>query len=135
MNREKIELAVAKGTAMATVKTERAVRKAAKAICARKLTRYAFSLAAAMMCVGTTVFAAGNDATTQVNSMITTINGWITTIGGVIIGFGAVTTGLGIANQDDAGRNKGLMTMAGGAVVMGISIAVGSGGGASTPTT
>lgn len=122
MNREKAETFIATQAVNATIKADRAVTTAARAICARKVTRYAFCLALAMATIGTTVFAADADA--QVSSMIDTINGWVTKIGGVVIGFGAVTTGIGIANQDDAGRNRGLMTMAGGAVVMGISIAL-----------
>lgn len=122
MNKEKVETFIAQQAVNATVKADKAVTTAARAICARKVTRYAFCLALAMATIGTTVFADEGDASAQVDSMIETINTWITRIGGVVIGFGAITTGIGIANQDDAGRNRGLMTMAGGAVVTGISI-------------
>lgn len=127
---EKMETALADVCAKATVKSVKAV----KVISARKLSRVLFSLAVAIVTVSAlaaVTFAAtagtgsnsGSDGTAVANEMITQIKTWVGIIAGVVIVFGAVNAGLGVANQDDAGRNRGFMTMAGGAI-MGAVVAV-----------
>ncbi len=116
MNREKIETQLAKVCVDATVKGASAV----KAISARKATRIMFSAAVAMMTVGilaVSAYADDGGVTDKVNDMLAEVMKWVRNIGIIVAVFGAVNFGLGIANSDDAGRNRGLMTVAGGAVV------------------
>lgn len=122
---EKMEYAVASAAASATIKTVKTVNW----IRARKAARLIFSVALAMtvICAFTVVaFAETNAPSTSNNggggekvaeSMITEIKKWVGIIAGVVIVFGAVNAGLGVANQDEAGRNRGFMTMAGGAIM------------------
>lgn len=121
---EKMEYAVASAAASATIKTVKTVNW----IRARKAARLIFSVALAMtvICAFTVVaFAETNAPSTSsdgggekvAESMITEIKKWVGIIGGVVIVFGAVNAGLGVANQDEAGRNRGFMTMAGGAIM------------------
>ena len=120
---EKMEYAVASAAASATIKTVKTVNW----IRARKATRLIFSVALAMtvICAFTVVAFATNAPSTSsdgggekvAESMITEIKKWVGIIAGVIIVFGAVNAGLGVANQDEAGRNRGFMTMAGGAIM------------------
>ena len=128
---EKMETAIASACAKATVKS----MKAAKKICARKLTRTLFCLAVAvstMTVFSVIAFAEGEDGTAVANAMIEQIKTWVGVISGVVIVFGAVNAGLGVANQDDAGRNKGFMTMAGGAIMAAVVGLVGGSGGTTT---
>lgn len=78
--------------------------------------------------------AGGGDSSADgiFSNIETIIKSWVGKIGGLVILFGGIGAGLGIANQDEAGRNRGFMTMAGGAVLVAIVAAVGaaSGGGA-----
>lgn len=113
--REKIETQLAKVCVDATI-------KGASAVSARKVTRYMFSGAVAMLTVGVLAISAYAEETTgnvtgSINSMLAEVMKWVRNIGIIVAVFGAVNFGLGIANSDDAGRNKGLMTIAGGAVV------------------
>lgn len=119
---EKMEYAVASAAASATIKTVKTVNW----IRARKAARIIFSVALAMtvICAFTVVaFAETNAPSTDgggekvAESMITEIKKWVGIIAGVVIVFGAVNAGLGVANQDEAGRNRGFMTMAGGAIM------------------
>lgn len=120
---EKMEYAVASAAASATIKTVKTVNW----IRARKAARLIFSLALAMtvICAFTVVAFATNAPSTSndgggekvAESMITEIKKWVGIIAGVVIVFGAVNAGLGVANQDEAGRNRGFMTMAGGAIM------------------
>lgn len=121
---EKMEYAVASAAASATIKTVKTVNW----IRARKAARLIFSVALAMtvICAFTVVAFATNAPSTSNNggggekvaeSMITEIKKWVGIIAGVVIVFGAVNAGLGVANQDEAGRNRGFMTMAGGAIM------------------
>ena len=120
---EKMEYAVASAAASATIKTVKTVNW----IRARKAARLIFSVALAMtvICAFTVVAFATNAPSTPSNgggekvaeSMITEIKKWVGIIAGVVIVFGAVNAGLGVANQDEAGRNRGFMTMAGGAIM------------------
>lgn len=121
--REKMEYAVASAAASATIKTVKTVNW----IRARKAARLIFSVALAMtvICAFTVVAFATNAPSTSndgggekvAESMITEIKKWVGIIAGVVIVFGAVNAGLGVANQDEAGRNRGFMTMAGGAIM------------------
>lgn len=117
MNREKIETQLAGMCASATAKGVSAVKR----ISSRKATRMIFSAACAIMTVGVLTISAyadgGTDVTGEVNEMLETVMKWVRNIGIIVAVFGAVNFGLGIANSDDAGRNRGLMTVAGGAVV------------------
>ncbi|MFR0736631.1 MAG: hypothetical protein ACLSHR_06820 [Oscillospiraceae bacterium] len=120
---EKMEYAVASAAASATIKTVKTVNW----IRARKAARLIFSVALAMtvICAFTVVAFATNAPSTSsdgggekvAESMITEIKKWVGIIAGVVIVFGAVNAGLGVANQDEAGRNRGFMTMAGGAIM------------------
>lgn len=120
---EKMEYAVASAAASATIKTVKTVNW----IRARKAARIIFSVALAMtvICAFTVVAFATNAPSTSsdgggekvAESMITEIKKWVGIIAGVVIVFGAVNAGLGVANQDEAGRNRGFMTMAGGAIM------------------
>lgn len=120
---EKMEYAVASAAASATIKTVKTVNW----IRARKTARLIFSVALAMtvICAFTVVAFATNAPSTSndgggekvAESMITEIKKWVGIIAGVVIVFGAVNAGLGVANQDEAGRNRGFMTMAGGAIM------------------
>lgn len=120
---EKMEYAVASAAASATIKTVKTVNW----IRARKAARLIFSVALAMtvICAFTVVAFATNAPSTSsdgggekvAESMITEIKKWVGIIAGVVIVFGAVNAGLGVANQDEAGRNRGFMTMAGGGIM------------------
>ena len=127
---EKMEYAVASAAASATIKTVKTVNW----IRARKAARLIFSVALAMtvICAFTVVAFATNAPSTSsggggekvAESMITEIKKWVGIISGVIIVFGAVNAGLGVANQDEAGRNRGFMTMAGGAIMEAVVLLV-----------
>lgn len=127
---EKMEYAVASAAASATIKTVKTVNW----IRARKATRLIFSVALAMtvICAFTVVAFATNAPSTSsggggekvAESMITEIKKWVGIISGVVIVFGAVNAGLGVANQDEAGRNRGFMTMAGGAIMEAVVLLV-----------
>lgn len=113
---EKMTTALASACATATVGAAKAVRK----IKAKKAMRVLFAAATAMVtvCVFSVVaFAEGGDGEAVANEMIEKIKMWVGIIAGVVIVFGAVNAGLGVANQDEAGRNRGFMTMAGGAIM------------------
>lgn len=127
---EKMEYAVASAAASATIKTVKTVNW----IRARKAARLIFSVALAMtvICAFTVVAFATNAPSTSsggggekvAESMITEIKKWVGIISGVVIVFGAVNAGLGVANQDEAGRNRGFMTMAGGAIMEAVVLLV-----------
>ena len=127
---EKMEYAVASAAASATIKTVKTVNW----IRARKAARLIFSIALAMtvICAFTVVAFATNAPSTSsggggekvAESMITEIKKWVGIISGVVIVFGAVNAGLGVANQDEAGRNRGFMTMAGGAIMEAVVLLV-----------
>lgn len=122
---EKMTTALASACATATVNAVKTVRR----INARKAMRVLFATTVAMITVcafSIVAFAApaagggssgAGDGTAVANEMITKIKEWVVIISGVVIVFGAVNAGLGVANQDDAGRNRGFMTMAGGAIM------------------
>lgn len=116
---EKMTTALASACAAATVNAVKAVRS----ISSEKTMRHLFSAAAAMITVCVFSIAAyaetegGGGGEQVANQMITQIKTWVGIIAGVVIVFGAVNAGLGVANQDDAGRNRGFMTMAGGAIM------------------
>ena len=119
---EKVTTALASACAIVTVKAVKTVKK----INAKKATRILFATALAMItvCVFSIIaFAAGEEGggggngEQVANEMITQIKSWVAIIAGVVIVFGAVNAGLGVANQDEAGRNRGFMTMAGGAIM------------------
>lgn len=127
---EKMEYAVVSAAASATIKTVKTVNW----IRARKAARLIFSVALAMtvICAFTVVAFATNAPSTSsggggekvAESMITEIKKWVGIISGVVIVFGAVNAGLGVANQDEAGRNRGFMTMAGGAIMEAVVLLV-----------
>lgn len=127
---EKMEYAVASAAASATIKTVKTVNW----IRARKAARLIFFVALAMtvICAFTVVAFATNAPSTSsggggekvAESMITEIKKWVGIISGVVIVFGAVNAGLGVANQDEAGRNRGFMTMAGGAIMEAVVLLV-----------
>ena len=127
---EKMEYAVASAAASATIKTVKTVNW----IRARKAARLIFSVALAMtvICAFTVVAFATNAPSTSsggggekvAESMITEIKKWVGIISGVVIVFGAVNAGLGVANQDEAGRNRGFMAMAGGAIMEAVVLLV-----------
>lgn len=120
---EKMTNALASACAAATVNAVKTVRR----INAKKAMRILFATTVAMMtvCVFSIVaFAAptasggsGGNGQQVADEMITQIKTWVGIIAGVVIVFGAVSAGLGVANQDEAGRNRGFMTMAGGAIM------------------
>lgn len=118
---EKVTTALASACAIATVKAVKTVKK----INAKKAMRTLFATTVAMItvCVFSIIaFAAeegggGSGGEEVANEMITQIKTWVGIIAGVVIVFGAVNAGLGVANQDEAGRNRGFMTMAGGAIM------------------
>ncbi len=122
---KKMTTALASACATATVGTVKAVNR----IRAKKALRMTFSMAIAMVTVlafATVAFAdgpaaggtgGGGNGENVANEMVTQIKNWVGIIAGVVIVFGAVNAGLGVANQDDAGRNRGFMTMAGGAIM------------------
>ena len=119
---EKMTTALASACATATVGTVKAVNR----IRAKKALRMTFSMAIAMVTVLAFAIIAsadgpaaggGGNGESVANEMVTQIKTWVGIIAGVVIVFGAVNAGLGVANQDDAGRNRGFMTMAGGAIM------------------
>lgn len=113
---EKMTNALAKTCAAATVNAVRNVRR----INAKKAMRILFSTTIAMITVcafSIVAFAEGGDGEAVADEMIGQIKTWVGIIAGVVIVFGAVNAGLGVANQDEAGRNRGFMTMAGGAIM------------------
>lgn len=127
---EKMTTTLASACVKATVGTSKAVNK----IRTKKSLRMIFSMAVAMVtvCVFAIVAfaapAAGSgtgDGEKVANEMIKTIKAWVGIISGVVIVFGAVNAGLGVANQDDAGRNRGFMTIAGGAIMAAVVAVVG----------
>lgn len=119
---EKVTTALAYACAAATVNAV----KTAKRINAKKAMRALFAATVAMITVSVfsiVAFAAsgpsagGNGGQQVATTMIDQIKTWVGIIAGVVIVFGAVNAGLGVANQDEAGRNRGFMTMAGGAIM------------------
>ena len=128
---EKMTTTLASACVKATVGTSKAINK----IRTKKSLRMIFSMAVAMVtvCVFAIVAfaadpAAGSgtgDGEKVANEMIKTIKAWVGIISGVVIVFGAVNAGLGVANQDDAGRNRGFMTIAGGAIMAAVVAVVG----------
>ena len=115
MNKEQVEYALADTAAKATVGACRGIGKIANNRIMQKVVRGAgeFLLGAAVAAVamGKTVYADVNGEQ-AITDMIEPIYGIVTKIGGVVMVFGGITAGIGIANQDDAGRNRGSMTMA-----------------------
>ena len=126
MNREKVEYALADTAVKATLGTCRGFSKVANSrFMQSKVVRNAgdFLLGAAIAAcvVGTKVYAdAPTDPDTVFKDIEDTIGKWVGRIAALVIVFGGINAGIGIANQDDAGRNRGFMTMAGGAVMLGI---------------
>lgn len=113
---EKMTTALASACATATVGAVKISRK----LSTKKAVRAVFAAVLAMVTVcafSVVAFAEGGDGEAVANEMITTIKNWVAIIAGVVIVFGAVNAGLGVANQDEAGRNRGFMTMAGGAIM------------------
>ena len=116
---EKMTTALASACATATVGTAKAVNK----IRTKQTLRLVFSAAIAMM----TVFAfsivayADGEGEQIANEMISQVAGWVVKISIVVIAFGGVNAGMGVANQDDAGRNRGFMTIAGGAIMAAVA--------------
>jgi len=125
MNREKIEYALADTAVKATIGACRGIGKVANSrFMNSKVARGAgdfllgATIAALVLC--NPVYAEGGDtsgATKAMDEMVDTILSVVQKVGAVVVVFGAINAGIGIANQDDAGRNRGFMTMAGGAVV------------------
>ena len=120
---EKMTNALASACAVATVNAVKTVRK----INAKKAMRILFAATVALttVCIFSVIaFAApaaggesNGDGEQVAQTMIAKIKSWVGIIAGVVIVFGAVNAGLGVANQDEAGRNRGFMTMAGGAIM------------------
>ena len=127
MVREKIESTydlvenkVLDTTALAMAKGTTAVRK----ISAKKWGKLVLTLGTVAIMAGAmavTAFADDGGAGEIMNSIITTIKDYAGKIGVVVVVFGGVNAGLGVANQDDAGRNRGFMTMAGGAILIAVT--------------
>ncbi len=110
---KRMTTALASACAAATV-------NAVKKINSKKAMRLLFSTTIAMITVcafSIVAFAEGGSGESVATEMISQIKNWVGIISGVVIVFGAVNAGLGVANQDDAGRNRGFMTMAGGAIM------------------
>lgn len=119
---ERIETALATACATATVNAANTVRK----LNAKKTLRVMFSAVTAMMTVFAFAIVAYADGEGEqiANDMIETVADWVQKISIVVIAFGGVNAGMGVANQDDAGRNRGFMTIAGGAVMAAVSTIV-----------
>lgn len=127
MNREKVEYAIADTAAKATVGLGKSIGNVLRSpILNNKFVRNAGDFltgaAIAAIAIGSTkVFAATEqDADGVFDTIEGQIGKWVTRIGGLVIIFGGVTAGIGVANQDDAGRNRGFMTMAGGAILIAV---------------
>lgn len=131
MNRERVEYAIAETAAKATVGVGRGLAAVSKSkVLNNRFVRSAgdFMLGAAIaaVAVGGSALAADEGGAENVFKEIeSNIGKWVQRIAGIVIIFGGVNAGIGIANQDDAGRNRGFMTMAGGAIVFAIVSALG----------
>lgn len=123
MNKEKIEAQAASVCAAATAGALTVFDKTANAVGKAMTKRWGkilVTLPLALSLTAITAFAE-TDAEGVVEQIVTIIKTWVPRVGALVIVFGAVNTGLGVANSDDAGRNRGLMTMAGGAIVTAIA--------------
>lgn len=146
MNREQVEYAIADTAVKATIGTCRGLGKIAnskfmQSRFARNAGDFLFGATVAAIAMGSTVFASsggtsnsgGNDGEQIFGVIEGKIGTWVQRIGGLVIVFGGVNAGIGVANQDDAGRNRGFMTMAGGAILIAVvgalNLATGSTGG------
>ena len=78
---------------------------------------FLFSLAAVMLCVPGIAFADG-DPLAAVNNLSTFIFGLIRAIGLIILGFGVVQVGLSLKSHDPSQRANGILTVAGGIVIV-----------------
>ena len=122
---EKIEDMGTETGAKLMVKATGAVNKICGSRKLRKVLTLALTAALAVGCMAMVVSADGGNAESMFTEIETQIKSWVGKIGGLVIIFGGITAGVGIANQDDAGRNRGLMTCAGGAILTAIVNLVG----------
>ena len=118
---EKIEDMGTETGAKLMVKATGTVNKICGSRKLRRVLTLTLTAAVAVGCMAIAVSAAGDGgADSMFTEIETQIKEWVGRIGGLVIIFGGVTAGIGIANQDDAGRNRGLMTCAGGAILAAI---------------
>ena len=118
------ETAIIEAEAKALVKTTNTVKK----LSAKKWGRAVMTAAAMAMMAGAmavTAFADDGNAEGVFSAIEGDIGKWVTRIGGLVVIFGGVNAGIGVANQDDSGRNRGFMTMAGGAILIAVVSALG----------
>lgn len=74
-------------------------------------------VAALVMSLGVTAFAAGDDPVTVVNNLSNFIFGLIRAIGLILLGFGIVQIGLSLKSHDPSQRANGFLTLAGGVII------------------
>ena len=121
MNKEKIEYALADTAVKATITACRGIGKVAQNKVLRNAGDFLLGATIAACVVGNKAYAdANSDPDAVFKEIESTIGKWVGRIAALVIVFGGINAGIGIANQDDAGRNRGFMTMAGGAVMLGI---------------